>query len=190
MPATASHPTPQCRWSRPALPPPPGRCRPPISPKADDGRGPSARPFPPPPHRPRLARPGSCPYDRSAFPSPLPVPPALLPLPAPPAPSPLPASGNCGFALPVAGEAKPEFPQRSKIPRISESPMGFSGTARRRGVAKRRRGAARPTSRSASSRPAPTPAAPHPRSVRPRMAPATGSPAPRRPTPRSLPSTP
>ena len=26
----------------------------------------------------------------------------------------LPLRGNCGFALPVADEAKPEFPQRSK----------------------------------------------------------------------------
>ena len=37
---------------------------------------------------------------------------------------------NCGFALPVADEAKPQFPQRSKNARISVSPMRFSGTAR------------------------------------------------------------
>ena len=46
---------------------------------------------------------------------------------------PSPRTGNSGFALPVAEEAKPEFPQRSKIPRISASPTGFSGTARRTG---------------------------------------------------------
>ena len=51
---------------------------------------------------------------------------------------PSPRTGNSGFALPVAEEAKPEFPQRSKIPSISASPTGFSGTARWTGGAKRR----------------------------------------------------
>ena len=53
-------------------------------------------------------------------------------------PKPSPRTENCGFALPVAEEAKPEFPQRSKIPRISASPTGFSGTARWTCGAKRR----------------------------------------------------
>ena len=38
--------------------------------------------------------------------------------------------GNCGFALPVAEKARPQFPQRSKNARIGVSPMRFSGPAR------------------------------------------------------------
>ena len=53
-------------------------------------------------------------------------------------PKPSPRTGNAGFALPVAEEAKPVFPQRSKSRRISVSPNGFSGTARWTGGAKRR----------------------------------------------------
>ena len=41
--------------------------------------------------------------------------------------------GNGGLAPPVAEEARPPFPQRSKNARIRVSPMRFSGTARRIG---------------------------------------------------------
>ena len=37
--------------------------------------------------------------------------------------------GNCGFALPVAGGAKPQFLQRSKNARKAEARSNFSGTA-------------------------------------------------------------
>ena len=40
------------------------------------------------------------------------------------------ARGKSGFAPPVAEEATPLFPQRSKNARKSESPKHFSGTAR------------------------------------------------------------
>ena len=40
------------------------------------------------------------------------------------------ARGKGALALPVAEKARAPFPQRSKIPRISASPTGFSGTAR------------------------------------------------------------
>ena len=43
---------------------------------------------------------------------------------------PSPRTGNSGFVLPVAEEAKPGFPQRSKTARKSASPQQFSGTAR------------------------------------------------------------
>ena len=45
---------------------------------------------------------------------------------------------NCRLSLPAAEKESLQFPQRSKIPRISASPMGFSGTARWTGGAKRR----------------------------------------------------
>ena len=40
------------------------------------------------------------------------------------------ARGKGALAPPVADKARTPFPQRSKIPRISASPTGFSGTAR------------------------------------------------------------
>ena len=43
------------------------------------------------------------------------------------------ARGKGALAPPVADKARTPFPQRSKIPRISASPTGFSGTARRTG---------------------------------------------------------
>ena len=47
-----------------------------------------------------------------------------------PAPSLPRARGKGALAPPVADKARTPFPQRSKIPRISASPTGFSGTAR------------------------------------------------------------
>ena len=49
----------------------------------------------------------------------------------------LPQRENSGFALPVADEAKPGFPQRSENARISVSPQRFPGTARWNGGSRR-----------------------------------------------------
>ena len=47
--------------------------------------------------------------------------------------------GNSELVLPVAEQARPEFPQRSKNARIGVSPQHFSGTARRTAVERAKR---------------------------------------------------